>query len=87
MNTKNINGLKIQKKLNENITNESRKRKITDIETQIQNSNIKKKKCSNTNESNIDKTYGNKSTQINKTNNEINKNIKYLKSTKCSKKV
>ena len=36
INTKNMSGLKIQKKLNPNITNESRKRKITDIETEIE---------------------------------------------------
>ena len=85
INTKNISGLKIQKKLNSNITNESRKRKIRDIERETEN--IKKKKCTNTNELNINETYPNKSTQINKKDNEMNKNIKYLTSTDCSKKV
>ena len=85
INTKNISGLKIQKKLNSNIINESRKTKITDIETETEN--IKKRKCTNTNELNINEKYLNKSTQINKKDNEMNKNIKYLTSTNCSKKV
>ena len=75
INTRIISGLKIPKKLNPNIINESRKRKITDIEREIENTNIKKKKCTNTNELNINETYPNKSTQINKKGNEINKNI------------
>ena len=87
INSKNISGLKLQKKLNSNIITESRKRKIADIETEIKNTSIKKKKCINTNELNINKTYPNKSTQINKKDNKINKNIKYLTSTNCSKKV
>ena len=85
INTENISGLKIQKKLNPNI-NQSRKRKITNIETEIENTNIKKKKCTTTNQLKIKKKYPNESTQINKTDNKINKNIKYLTSTNCSKK-
>ena len=85
INTKNISGLKIQKKFNSNIINESRKTKITDIETETEN--IKKKKCTNTKELNINETYPNKSTQMNKKDNEMNKNIKYLTSTNCSQKV
>ena len=44
INTENISELKIQKKLNENIMNESKKRKIIDTEKEIQNTNLKKKK-------------------------------------------
>ena len=67
--------------------NQSTKRKITDTETEIENTNIKKKKCTNINELNINKIYQNKSIKIIKTDNKINKNIKYLTSTNCSKKV